>query len=72
MSRTVNHRGNLAGNSHTARCILGELALASFCYDYFRHFVSRFLVSGTIRIRAAPFVGESGCQYSVVSYRSPV
>jgi hypothetical protein len=47
MAGTVEHGGNLARDTHAARCILGELALTGLGYDYFWHLFSRFLVSGT-------------------------
>jgi hypothetical protein len=34
---TIQHGGNLAGDTHTARGILVELALTGLGYDYFRH-----------------------------------
>jgi hypothetical protein len=44
---TIKHGRNLARDAHTASGIFSELAHAGLGYDYFRHSVSRFLVSGT-------------------------
>jgi hypothetical protein len=54
--RTIQHGGNFARNAHTARSVFVELALTGLGYDYFRHSVSRFLVSGTDGLGSAPFV----------------
>ncbi len=44
---TIQHGGNFARNAHAARGVFVELALTGLGYDYFRHSLSRFLVSGT-------------------------
>jgi hypothetical protein len=61
---TVQHGGNLARDAYAASGILGELALTGLGYDYFRHLLSRFFLSGTDKQLSA-----SSRQLSAGSYK---